>query len=115
MFDRGTRHGKYSTRNPLRATWTIDSYIANIQQHIQSVDDRIKYAGFIEGFQTTFATFYGQHDRYSDAVKLFNEALDCPWGYRQVKLLDTVKLRTMSNVCVVYLYTKELTQARDML
>lgn len=93
----------------------IDCCLLNSEQHIHNIEDRFHYAGFFDGFQTTFATFYGQHDRFSDAIKLFKEALNGPGVGSQPELPPTVKMRTMNNLCVVYLYTKQLEEARDML
>lgn len=93
----------------------IDCCLLNSKQHIHNIEDRFQYAGFFDGFQTTFATFYGQHDRFSDAIKLFNEALTGRGLSKQAELPPTVKMRTMNNLCVVYLYTKQLEEAQDML
>src|SRR6202021_602316 len=73
------------------------------------------YAGFIEGFQATFATFYGQHGRYSDAIKLFKDALEYPWRDYHSQLPAVIELRSMNNLSVVYLCTKQLSEAHDLL
>ena len=94
---------------------TIDCCVANTEQHIKSLSDTISYAGFIEGYQTTFATFYGQHDRHVDAEKLFTKALVCQREHFQSPMPSLVELRTMNNLSVVYLHVKNLEKAEDML
>jgi tetratricopeptide (TPR) repeat protein len=90
----------------------IDCCLQNSQQYLQNNDDRLLYAGLREGYQTSFATFYGQHDRFMEATKLFKEILDMP-DHAQIPAM--VKMRTMNNLGVVYLSTNQLEAAAELL
>lgn len=90
----------------------IDCCLQNGQQYLQNVDDRLLYAGLREGYQASFATFYGQHDRFAEAMKLFKEILDMP---DNAEIPAMVKMRTMNNLGVVYLSTNQLEAAGQLL
>ncbi|TGO07347.1 hypothetical protein BTUL_0290g00120 [Botrytis tulipae] len=91
----------------------IDACIENKYSFLTDQQSIIEFGGVIEGFQTTFATFYGQHDRKNDAERLFMHSLDM-----QVALLGTnnvATLSTMNNLAAMYLDSKRLEEARPLL
>ncbi|KAF5871433.1 putative nb-arc and tpr domain protein [Botrytis fragariae] len=91
----------------------IDACIENKLSFLTDEQSIIEYGGVIEGFQTTFATFYGQHDRNNDAERLFMHSLDM-----QISLLGTnnvATLSTMNNLAAMYLDLRRLEEARPLL
>lgn len=91
----------------------IDACIENKSSFLTDQQSIIKYGGLIEGFQTTFATFYGQHDRNNDAERLFMHSLEI-----QTSLLGTnnvATLSTMNNLAAMYLDSRRLEEARPLL
>lgn len=45
----------------------IDACVENSSHYLTDKQSIIEDGGFVEGYQTTFATFYGQHGRNLDA------------------------------------------------
>ncbi|KAF7928997.1 hypothetical protein BELL_0247g00040 [Botrytis elliptica] len=91
----------------------IDACIENNSSFLTDQQSIIEYGGVIEGFQTTFATFYGQHDRNNDAERLFMHSLEM-----QISLLGTnnvATLSTMNNLAAMYLDSRRLEEARPLL
>ncbi|KAF7897692.1 uncharacterized protein EAF01_008658 [Botrytis porri] len=91
----------------------IDACIENKSSFLADQQSVIEYGGIVEGFQTTFATFYGQHDRNNDAERLFMHSLDI-----QKSLLGTnnvATLSTMNNLAAMYLDSRRLEEARPLL
>ncbi|TGO25588.1 hypothetical protein BPAE_0077g00360 [Botrytis paeoniae] len=91
----------------------IDACIENKSSFLTDQQSIVEYGGVIEGFQTTFATFYGQHDRENDAERLFMHSLDM-----QISLLGTnnvATLSTMNNLAAMYLDSRRLEEARPLL
>ncbi|KAF7944111.1 hypothetical protein EAE96_010520 [Botrytis aclada] len=91
----------------------IDACIENKSSFLTDPQSVIENGGVVEGFQTTFATFYGQHDRNNDAERLFIHSLDI-----QISLLgknNIATLSTMNNLAAMYLDSRRLEEARPLL
>ncbi|KAK6597410.1 NB-ARC and TPR domain protein [Botrytis cinerea] len=91
----------------------IDACVENRSSFLTDQQSVIEYGGVVEGFQTTFATFYGQHDRNGDAERLFMHSLDI-----QISLLGTnniATLSTMNNLAAMYLDSRRLEEACTLL
>src|SRR6266536_3706070 len=91
----------------------IDACMENYEQFLYSLKAKSKYGGLVEGYQTTFATFYGAHDRYSDAEKLFMKSLELQRA--ELGELNPATLRTMNNLGAMYLDVRELSKAQTLL
>ncbi|PQE18912.1 Pfs NB-ARC and TPR domain protein [Rutstroemia sp. NJR-2017a BVV2] len=91
----------------------IDACVENGHYHLKNQASIIKYGGFLEGFQTSFATFYGQHDRYLDAERLFRRSLELQKTHLGVESIAT--LSTMNNLSALYLDLKRLDEAEPIL
>ncbi|ESZ90042.1 hypothetical protein SBOR_9571 [Sclerotinia borealis F-4128] len=91
----------------------IDACIDNTTCYLTDQKSIIEYGGFVEGFQTTFATFYGQHDRNLDAERLFRQSLDTQMS--QLGTNNIATLSTMNNLAALYLDSKRLDEARPLL
>jgi tetratricopeptide (TPR) repeat protein len=91
----------------------IDACVENGHYHLKNQPSIIKYGGFLEGFQTSFATFYGQHDRYLDAEQLFRSSLELQKAHLGVESIAT--LSTMNNLSALYLDLKRLDEAEPIL
>lgn len=91
----------------------IDACVDNAARYLTSDEALVTYGGFIEGFQTTFATFYGDHDRYEDAEKLFLKSLIL----QQQKLgnENIATLSTLNNLGALYLDARQLGKAKASL
>jgi tetratricopeptide (TPR) repeat protein len=92
---------------------TIDTCMQNYHEFCESTSDKRKFGGLVEGLQTTFATFYGRHDRYDDAEKLFLESLE--WQKRELGQLNLSTLRTANNLAAMYLDQRQLEKAETLL
>jgi tetratricopeptide (TPR) repeat protein len=90
-----------------------DTCIENYRELKDRTNDKMDFGGLLEGCQTTFATFYGRHDRYQDAEKLFLETLDCQ--LRRLGQLNLATLRTMNNLAAMYLDVRNLERAEPLL
>ncbi|TEY74896.1 hypothetical protein BOTCAL_0068g00230 [Botryotinia calthae] len=91
----------------------IDACVENRSSFLTDQQSVIEYGGVVEGFQTTFVTFYGQHDRNDDAERLFVHSLDI-----QISLLGTnniATLSTMNNLAAMYLDSRRLEEACPLL
>jgi tetratricopeptide (TPR) repeat protein len=98
----------FQTRQGLLAH--IDACLDNCSHYLTSDESLIIYGGFLEGFQTTFATFYGEHDRYKDAEKLFLKSLSLQQqklGYENIATLST-----LNNLGALYLEARQLERAK---
>ncbi|KAI9784698.1 MAG: hypothetical protein M1816_000763 [Peltula sp. TS41687] len=91
----------------------IDVCVENTRSFLKTEESKISHGGYLEGFQTVFATIYGQHDRHIDAETLFTEALDLQ--RRILGRLDNATLRTLNNLGALYLDMKKPDKAEDML
>src|SRR4051812_5190159 len=91
----------------------IDACVENGYYHLKNQASIIKDGGFLEGFQTSFATFYGQHDRHLDAERLFRRSLELQKTHLGVESIAT--LSTMNNLSALYLDVKRLAEAEPIL
>ncbi|PQE21684.1 Kinesin light chain protein [Rutstroemia sp. NJR-2017a WRK4] len=91
----------------------IDACVENGHYHLKNQASVVKYGGFLEGFQTSFATFYGQHDRYLDAEQLFRRSLELQKTQLGVESIAT--LSTMNNLSALYLDLKRMDEAEPIL
>ncbi|KAI9641409.1 hypothetical protein NHQ30_010211 [Ciborinia camelliae] len=91
----------------------IDACIENSSSFLTDEQSIIEHGGFVEGFQTTFATFYGQHDRNIDAERLFHRSLNIQISQLGINTIAT--LSTMNNLAALYLDSKRLDEARPLL
>ena len=104
---------KLSFRNRQDLLAHIDASTDNCAYHLTSEEALITYGGFVEGYQTTFATFYGDHDRFNDAEKLFLKALSLQepkLGYKSIATLST-----LNNLGALYLSARQLENAKPKL
>ena len=88
----------------------IDACTTNCAYHLTSEDSQVTYGGFIEGFQTTLATFLGEHDRYKDAETLFLKGLSIQ--QQKLGLENTATLSTLNNLGALYLGARQLEKAK---
>jgi tetratricopeptide (TPR) repeat protein len=91
----------------------IDACAENSHCHLKNQASIIKNGGFLEGFQTSFATFYGQHDRHHDAERLFQRSLELQKTHLGVENIAT--LSTMNNLSALYLDLKRLAEAEPII
>jgi hypothetical protein len=94
---------------------TIDCCLSNAQYHLKKLDDRVAYGGFVEGYLTTFAIFYGRHGRFTDSEKAFLHILNYPWVHGQTTVPCSVLLRTLNNLSLIRPLKKDLANALVML
>jgi hypothetical protein len=91
----------------------IDSCLANSRQYLTTTSSRQSHGGIIEGHQTTFATFYGRHDRHTDAETLFLDAI--AMQNQELGRSHIATLRSMGNLGVLYLETENLARAEEII
>lgn len=91
----------------------IDSCIENTRQHLSDGESTVMYGGHLDGFQTTFATFYARHDRLADAKDLFQKTLY--WQKTKLGVSNAITLRTLNNLGALHLDMKETEKAQHFL
>lgn len=91
----------------------IDACTENDSSFLTDQQSILEYGGFVEGYQTTFATFYGQHDRSLDAERLFHRSLTIQVS--QLGEYNIATLSTMNNLAALYLDSKRLDDAWPLL
>ena len=87
----------------------IDACVENTRSHLTTEESKTYHGGYLEGFQTEFATIYGQHDRHTDAETIFTEALALQSNV--LGQFDDATLRTMNNLGALYLDMKQADKA----
>ena len=91
----------------------IDCCVENCWRYLTTEETLAKYGGFIEGFQTNFATFYGEHDRFDDAELLFLKSLT--FQVQSLGHQNIATLATLNNLGAMYLDARQLENAKGYL
>lgn len=104
---------KWPLRNRQECLGHVDACVDNCGRYLTTDGSLVKYGGFIEGFQTTFATFYGEHDRYEDAEKLFLKSLSLQ--EQTLGQQNIATLSTLNNLGALYLGARQLGKAKEYL
>lgn len=95
----------------------IDVGVTNTKQFMRignsEAAESTVYATYLRDCATTFATFYGNHDRYKCGDRLFQEVLE--WQSNNLGENDIATLQTMNNLGAMYIDMQELEKAETLL